>query len=80
MSCHLSDQRCRPFENFDRLGLMTDKLVAAHMTQLTDAEIARLAATGASVVHCPMSNLKLASGGCWCRCWWLRCWLSLSWS
>jgi 5-methylthioadenosine/S-adenosylhomocysteine deaminase len=34
------------------------------MTQLNDAEIARIAETGLSVVHCPESNLKLASGFC----------------
>jgi 5-methylthioadenosine/S-adenosylhomocysteine deaminase len=35
-----------------------------HMTQLTDAEIALCAERGVSVVHCPESNLKLASGFC----------------
>jgi len=34
------------------------------MTQLTDGEIAACAAAGVSVVHCPESNLKLASGFC----------------
>jgi len=34
------------------------------MTQLTDAEIALCAQRGVSVVHCPESNLKLASGFC----------------
>jgi 5-methylthioadenosine/S-adenosylhomocysteine deaminase len=34
------------------------------MTQLNDSEIERLAAAGAHVVHCPESNLKLASGFC----------------
>jgi len=34
------------------------------MTQLLDSEIAQLAEAGASVVHCPESNLKLASGFC----------------
>src|SRR5690606_39501098 len=48
----------------DRLGLLNDRLIAVHMTQLTDAEIALCAQRGASVVHCPESNLKLASGFC----------------
>jgi 5-methylthioadenosine/S-adenosylhomocysteine deaminase len=48
----------------DRLGLFNDRLVAVHMTQLTDAEIALCAERGVSVVHCPESNLKLASGFC----------------
>ena len=34
------------------------------MTQLTDAEIHLCAERGVSVVHCPESNLKLASGFC----------------
>lgn len=54
----------RPFARLDRLGLIGPSLAAVHMTQLEDAEIARLAETGASVVHCPESNLKLASGFC----------------
>ncbi|NVZ09243.1 TRZ/ATZ family hydrolase [Allochromatium humboldtianum] len=54
----------RPFARLDRLGLIGPSLVSVHMTQLEDAEIARLAETGASVVHCPESNLKLASGFC----------------
>ncbi len=64
MSCHLSDKHCRPFENLDRMGLMNSRMIAVHMTQLSSQEISRLAATEASVVHCPTSNLKLASGGC----------------
>jgi 5-methylthioadenosine/S-adenosylhomocysteine deaminase len=54
----------RPLARLDRLGLVSPILMAVHMTQLDDAEIARLAAAGAHVVHCPESNLKLASGFC----------------
>jgi 5-methylthioadenosine/S-adenosylhomocysteine deaminase len=54
----------RPLARMDRLGLVNDRLIAVHMTQLTDAEIALCAQRGASVVHCPESNLKLASGFC----------------
>jgi 5-methylthioadenosine/S-adenosylhomocysteine deaminase len=39
-------------------------LMAVHMTQLEDTEIERIAAAGSNVVHCPESNLKLASGFC----------------
>ncbi|WP_297830306.1 TRZ/ATZ family hydrolase [Thermomonas sp.] len=52
----------RPIARIDRLGLLNDRLIAVHMTQLTDAEIALCAQRGVSVVHCPESNLKLASG------------------
>ena len=54
----------RPLARLDRLGLVNDRLIAVHMTQLTDAEVALCAARGVSVVHCPESNLKLASGFC----------------
>lgn len=54
----------RPLARLDGLDLLGPSLVAVHMTQLEDGEIARLAETGASVVHCPESNLKLASGFC----------------
>ncbi|MFN3460582.1 MAG: hypothetical protein ACK4ZN_06185, partial [Oceanibaculum sp.] len=33
-----------------------------HAVHLDDAEVALLASRGASVAHCPASNLKLASG------------------
>ena len=54
----------RPIARIDRLGLFNDRLIAIHMTQLTDAEIHLCAERGVSVVHCPESNLKLASGFC----------------
>ncbi|MGN7724768.1 TRZ/ATZ family hydrolase [Luteimonas sp. 22616] len=54
----------RPIARLDRLGLFNDRLIAIHMTQLTDAEIHLCAERGVSVVHCPESNLKLASGFC----------------
>jgi len=54
----------RPFQRLQKLGLVNDRLIAVHMTQLTDGEIAACASAGVSVVHCPESNLKLASGFC----------------
>jgi 5-methylthioadenosine/S-adenosylhomocysteine deaminase len=60
----LRDHGERPLARLDRIGLVGPQLVAIHMTQLEDAEIERLAETGAHVVHCPESNLKLASGFC----------------
>ena len=43
---------------------MTPSLVAVHLTQVTDDEIGQLAVSGTHVIHCPESNLKLASGFC----------------
>ena len=54
----------RPIARLERLGLVNDRLIAVHMTQLTEAEIHLCAERGVSVVHCPESNLKLASGFC----------------
>ena len=48
----------------DAMGLLTPGLQAVHMTQLTDRELERVALGGVHVVHCPRSNLKLASGRC----------------
>jgi 5-methylthioadenosine/S-adenosylhomocysteine deaminase len=54
----------RPLTRLKELGLLTPRLLAVHMTQLSDEEIAQHAAAGAHVLHCPESNLKLASGFC----------------
>lgn len=54
----------RPIARMDRLGLLNDRLIAIHMTQLTEAEMQLCAERGVCVVHCPESNLKLASGFC----------------
>lgn len=54
----------RPLQRLQKLGLVNDRLIAVHMTQVSDAEIATCTAAGVSIVHCPESNLKLASGFC----------------
>ena len=53
-----------PLARLDELGLVNPNLLAVHMTQLTEAEIERVAEAGTTVIHCPESNLKLASGFC----------------
>ena len=54
----------RPLQRLAELGLLGPRLICVHATQLIDTEIELLAAHGASVAHCPESNLKLASGLC----------------
>lgn len=54
----------RPLRRLERLGLLSPRLIAVHMTQLDEADIKAVATAGAHVVHCPESNLKLASGFC----------------
>lgn len=53
---------CRPLARLERLGLVNERLMAVHATRLEEGEIGLLAERGCSVVHCPQSNLKLASG------------------
>ena len=55
---------CRPLQRLEEIGLLSSRLLAVHMTQLEPVEIERLVQTGVHVIHCPESNLKLASGFC----------------
>jgi 5-methylthioadenosine/S-adenosylhomocysteine deaminase len=54
----------RPLARLGNLGILGPRLIAVHMTQLLPAEIELLAQANVSIVHCPESNLKLASGFC----------------
>jgi 5-methylthioadenosine/S-adenosylhomocysteine deaminase len=54
----------RPLARLADLGILGPRLIAVHMTQLLPEEIKLLAQDNVSVVHCPESNLKLASGFC----------------
>ncbi len=54
----------RPIQRLNDMGLLSPALIAVHMTQLQDDELELFAESGAHVVHCPESNLKLASGFC----------------
>lgn len=56
--------RCHPIDRLDKMGLFNDRLLAVHMTQLSNADMDRVARAGVHVLHCPASNLKLASGIC----------------
>ena len=60
----VAEHGVRPLERMRRLGLVGPGLIAVHAVHLQPEEIALLARHGSSVVHCPSSNLKLASGFC----------------
>lgn len=57
-------QRHTAMSYCDSVNLLGPKTVLVHMVHLDDSDIAKLAATGTHVVHCPSSNSKLASGFC----------------
>ncbi len=55
---------CTPAEYLDDLGWLAPDVWLAHGIHLDDAAIARLAATGTGVAHCPSSNGRLGAGIC----------------
>ena len=56
-------QGARVVEYLDKIGALCDRMLAAHCVWLTKSEVTTLAKAGVSVGHCPVSNMKLASGG-----------------
>jgi 5-methylthioadenosine/S-adenosylhomocysteine deaminase len=54
--------KARPLERLRALGVLGPRLIAVHAVHVNEPEIELLARFGASVAHCPSSNLKLASG------------------
>jgi 5-methylthioadenosine/S-adenosylhomocysteine deaminase len=53
----------RVVEYLDKIGALSKNMLAAHCVWLTKSEVKLLAKAGVSVAHCPVSNMKLASGG-----------------
>ena len=58
----LKQHGVRPIDRIDQLGLLDNNLIAVHSTHLNEADIEKMSKANSSVVHCPASNLKLASG------------------
>ncbi|MHC8310219.1 TRZ/ATZ family hydrolase [Pseudomonas sp. GT1P32] len=54
----------RPLARLARLGLLGPRFQAVHMTQISDEDLVMLVESNTNVIHCPESNLKLASGFC----------------
>ncbi|WP_029655624.1 TRZ/ATZ family hydrolase [Marinobacter daepoensis] len=54
----------RPLARMAELGVLSSNTQCVHMTQVDESDLLLLKQTGAHVVHCPESNLKLASGFC----------------
>jgi len=51
-------------ERLDSIGLMNERLLAVHMTQLNGTDLDALSKAAVNVIHCPESNLKLGNGIC----------------
>jgi len=64
VSQSIEERGMRPTQRLAELGFLNESVSCVHMTQIDEIDIDILRQTGASVVHCPESNLKLASGFC----------------
>lgn len=60
---HRKKRGLRPVEWLEKMGFLSNRLLAAHCVWLTMSEVDKLARHGVKVSHCPVSNMKLASGG-----------------
>ena len=58
----LAREGVRPLAYMERLGWLGDDVWFAHGIHFNDEELRLLAQTGTGVAHCPISNMKLASG------------------
>ena len=54
----------RPTQRLNELGFLGPDVQAVHVTQVNDVDVALLQDSQTHVIHCPESNLKLASGFC----------------
>lgn len=74
MTFHLSETRgevyehkgktgMRPADWLSSIGFLNHRCLAAHSAWLTINEVRALARAGASISTCPVSNMKLATGG-----------------
>lgn len=61
---HVDAMGERPIDTLARIGLLGPRTQCVHMTDLGTQDIDTLVQHGAHVVHCPRSNMKLASGAC----------------
>ncbi|MGA0122777.1 MAG: amidohydrolase family protein, partial [Gaiellales bacterium] len=51
-----------PVDLLDDAGLLAPGMILVHAVQVDDAQVTRIAASGAGVVHCPRSNALLGCG------------------
>ncbi len=58
----IKTERCTPVEYLDKLGVIDNKLIAAHCVHVSDSDIELLANKKVGIAHNPECNMKLASG------------------
>src|SRR5262249_54097885 len=64
MQFSLEKYHKRPLQRLHDIGMASKELIAIHMTQVNEDDLALLRMTQPSIVHCPESNMKLVSGSC----------------
>ena len=60
---HKKKTGMRPAEWLDHIGALNSHMVAAHSAWLTKREVMFMGKAGMSISSCPVSNMKLATGG-----------------
>ncbi len=58
----LQETGMRPFDYLESLGWMDEKTIHVHSIHLNQDEVQRMGRAGASISHCPSSNMRLGSG------------------
>ena len=53
---------CTPIEYLERLGVLSTSPLMAHCVKVSDSDIEKIAANGATIAHCPKSNAKFGHG------------------
>lgn len=64
VSDHIEKYGVRPIQRLVDIGLLSPLTQCVHMTQVNEQDIVSLVDHNAHVIHCPKSNMKLASGFC----------------
>jgi 5-methylthioadenosine/S-adenosylhomocysteine deaminase len=57
------EKKTRVAEYLNKIGFLSDRVLAAHSVWLTKSEVKLFGQNGVRVAHCPVSNMKLAGGG-----------------
>ncbi len=60
--CRIQNEGRSPVQYLRDLGLLSDRLLAAHTVHLDDDDVDILADHGVTVIHNPISNMKLGNG------------------